>query len=75
MYVENEEIAGPLVKTGGYARVPYPKFSTEIWGAIGVITDALDGHERQEILDVLECVAQAFEAADGAEVEPANPAT
>ena len=51
VYVENEDVAGPLIKTGGYARVKYPKFPPQIWAAINALTDALDGSERQTILD------------------------
>lgn len=75
VYVEGEDVAGPLVKTGGYARVNYPKFPPQIWAAINALTDALDGSERQMILDALECVAQSFVPSDGEPVEQDHPST
>jgi len=64
-----------LTKVGGYARVPYPRFETPVWTAILGLIDALDGSERQEILDALECLSQGLVADDGAPVEEPHPAT
>ena len=75
VYVESEDVAGPLVKTGGYARVDYPKFPPEVWAAIGALTDALDGSERQMILDACECILQSFVPSYGEPVEQTYPST
>lgn len=60
---------------GGYSRAAYPKFPSPIWAGISQLIDALDGSERQEVLDALECVAQGLVADDGEPVEQPHPAT
>jgi hypothetical protein len=62
-------------KVGGYVRVDYPKFPPPIWSAINAMINALDGSERQEVLDALECVSQGLVADDGTPAERLYPAT
>ena len=61
-------------RVGGYSRTAYPKFPSPIWAAINQLIDALDGSERQEVLDALECIAQGLVADDGAPAELPHPA-